>query len=830
MQRIITLMVLYCALQIPAGYAQTTPAPTSTQPAPASSLSGTVLDAATKQPVAFATVALLPPTGEKPLAGGACGEQGKFVLANVPPGAYRLLISFVGYATRTEPVTVGQTAQDLGQFLLTAETKQLAGVTVTGEKALVETRPDRIIYNAEADATNAGGTASDVLRKTPLLNVDVDGNVSLRGSRNLRVLINNKPSAILANNLAEALKQIPADQIKAVEVLTTPSAKYDAEGTGGIVNIVLKKNTLEGVNGRVGASGGNRNQSLNGAFNVQRGKFGFTSSLSGFLNQYPGRSNSSRTDYTSQGIGQLNQNSESKSRGGGGFGQVGLTYDPSAQHSFSLNFDGNAYDSRNPQQLFNQYSGLPAQDTLYVRDINSRYPSRNYDINAGYTRTFKDQPRREWSVLAQQSVSRSHQRYSLDQYRTADLSLSGPLEYRERSENLSRNRETTLQTDYAHPFSKTTLLETGAKAILRRVNSDYELDTLLLSRQNDFARSARRSNSFDYRQNVGALYASLGFGLGKKYKFSLGTRAEYTDLRGEFAGQGEPFRNHYLNVLPTLSATRTLKQEGQTLGLTYARRIQRPNIYFLNPYVNQQDPRNISYGNPELRPELTENLDLTYNTFSEKITLNLSLYGRRTNNSIEQVRSYNDSLARAESTYQNIASSTTVGASSYLSWRPTKGAQIGGNLNGYYTRLRSVALHRTSSRFLYNVSLNASYKFKENYTVQLYGGYYAGWVQLQSRNSGYYYYSLGLKRTMLKGKADLTLNANTFLQSTIRFRGTTTTDQFVSRNDYFSYQRSVRLSFTYRFGKAGQQRQRRSIQNNDTKGGGGGGGQQGSGG
>jgi len=826
MRRISILTALWCGLQASVGFAQTTTtAPTST-PTPqqqTSRLTGTILDAATKQPVAFATVAVLPPTGDKPLAGAACDEQGRFVLTGIPVGSHRLLISFVGYTTRTEPVTVGTTAKDLGQLLLTSETKQLAGVTVTGEKALVETRPDRIIYNAEADATNAGGTASDVLRKTPLLSVDVNGNVSLRGSTNLRVLINNKPSAILANNLAEALKQIPSDQIKSVEVMTTPPAKYDAEGTGGVVNIVLKKNTLEGVNGRIGASAGNRNQGLNGALNVQRSKFGFNSNLSTFFGQYPGRNSSTRTDYTSQGIGQLTQRSESSSRSSGAFGQVGFTYDPSPQHSFAVNLDGNTYNWRNPQNLFNQYSGIPALDTLYVRDINQDNPSRNYDVNASYTRTFKDKPRREWSMLAQQSISRSNQHYSLEQYNTADLSIPGPLEYREQSENLSRNREATLQTDYIHPFGDKTTLETGAKAILRRVSSDYELDTLLLSQQNDFARSARRSNAFDYRQNVGAAYASLGFGLGKKYKFSLGTRAEYTDLQGQFSGQGDAFRNHYLNVLPTLSTTRTLKKEGQTLGLTYTRRIQRPQIYFLNPYVNQQDPRNISYGNPELRPELTENLDVSYNTFSEKTTLNLSLYGRRTNNSIEQVRFYNETLGRAESTFQNIASSTTVGSSAYTSWRPSKGVQVGGNLNLYYTRLRSPVLNRTNSRFVYNVSLNSSYKFMEKYTAQFYGGYYAGSVQLQTRSSGYYYYSLALKRTFFKEKADLTLSANTFLQNTIRFRSTTVTDQFTSTNEYFSYQRSLRLAFNYRFGKAGQpQRQRRTIQNNDTKGGGGG--------
>ncbi|MBO3269884.1 outer membrane beta-barrel family protein [Hymenobacter defluvii] len=825
MKHYITYLLLASAL----GYGHTVQAqsaPTSTAQSTSTRLTGTVLDEANKQPVPFATVALLPPTGDKPVAGAACDEKGSFVLT-APAGTYRLVVSFVGYTSRTETVTLGATAKDMGQLTLAATSQKLGEVTVVGEKPLVEARPDRIVYNAEADATNTGGTASDVLRKTPLLNVDADGNVQLRGSSNLRVLINNKPSAILAGNLAEALKQIPADQIKAVEVLTTPSAKYDAEGTGGVVNIVLKKNSLQGVNGRVGVAVGNRNQNLNGALNARRGKVGFTSSLSGFYNQYPGRSNSSRTDYLDGAIGQLTQNTENKSRGGGGFGKVGLTFDPTEQSGFTLDFTGNAYHSVNDQDLFNEYRVLPqleqynSLDTLYTRDIRQRTPSRNYDVSAGYTRTFKDQPRREWSVLGQHSVSRSRQNYTLDQFRAPELVENGnPLEYQERSENLALNRETTIQTDYVHPFKGKTTLETGAKAILRQVNSDYDLDTLRTGQQTDFARNDLRSNAFDYRQNVLAAYGSLGFSLGKKYSFTLGTRAEYTDIKGEFVGENGRFRNDYLNVLPTLSATRNLKKDGQTLGLTYARRIQRPQIYFLNPYVNQTDPRNISYGNPELRPELTQNLDVSYNTYSEKSSLTLSLYGRRTNNSIESVLTYNDTLARSESTFQNIANSSTIGSNLYASVRPVKGLQIGGNVDLNYVHLKSVALNRTSSRFLYNVSANSSYKFKEKYTAQFYAGYYAGWVQLQSRNSGYYYYSLGLKRTFLNDKADLTLNANTFLQSGINFRNTTTTPSFVSRSNFFSYQRSVRLSFSYRFGKvdnSAPQRRRRSIQNNDSK-------------
>ncbi|HEX8349230.1 MAG TPA: TonB-dependent receptor, partial [Hymenobacter sp.] len=298
MKQTATLCLLLIALVLTVR-AQTT-APTAPKPNLKGTgvLRGSVRDTTTQKPIEYATVTLLPATGTSPLASTTCDDQGRFELKNLPGGSFRLQLSFVGYKARLQNVTITGQMTNLGTLTLTAMAHKLGEVTVTGERPLVETKPDRLVYNAEQDATNAGGTAADVLRKTPLLNMDVDGNVQLRGTSNLRILVNNKPSAMLSGNLADALKQIPADQIKAIEVVTSPSAKYDGEGSGGVINIVLKKNTLEGVNGNVGLSGGNRNQSVNGSLNVRRGKLGVSTRFNGSHNNYPSRSNSSRTDFT----------------------------------------------------------------------------------------------------------------------------------------------------------------------------------------------------------------------------------------------------------------------------------------------------------------------------------------------------------------------------------------------------------------------------------------------------------------------------------------------------------------------------------------------------
>lgn len=815
-------LALLALLAAPAAWAQTTTAPATTASLKGTGrLTGRVVDATTKKPVEYATVALLPATGTTPLTGTACDADGRFELKDLPAGSYRLQLSFVGYTTRFEPVTVTSSATEVGALTLASAAQNLAGVTVTGERPVVETKPDRLVYNADQDASNTGGTAADILRKTPLVNLDGEGNVQLRGTSNVRILINNKPSALLSGNLAEALKQIPADQIKAIEVVTAPSAKYDGEGSGGVINIVLKKNSLQGMNGSVGASGGNRNQGLNGSLNAKRGVVGVNTKLSGFRNRYPFRSSTTRTSFLPNGaVGQLNERTTSRNQGQGGYGQVELTYDPSPLHSFTISGNGNLYNNRTPQELFNQYQGEPKLDTLYSRDINRQDQSRNFDLNAGYTRTFGEkQPRREWSVLAQHTSNRSREQYRLDQFPTSEL--RGPIEYQEASRNLARNLETTFQTDYTQPFGEKNTLEVGAKHIRRQVSSDYTLDTLLTSEQTGFVRSPLRSNRFDYHQNVLAAYGTYNFSLGKKYAFSLGTRLERTDIQGEFQNEAGRFSNDYLNVLPNLSATRTLKKDGQTLRLSYSRRIQRPQIYFLNPYVNQVTPNSVSFGNPKLRPEMAQLAELTYGTFAEKTSFNASAFVRRTGNSIERFSDYNEELARNETTYGNLSTTTIYGVNLYGSWKPLKDWDLSSNLSGDYTNLRSALLNRPNRRASIYMNINSSLKLGKAYTLQGYGGFWTGGVELQTRYSGGLYYGLSVKKLLLAEKADITLGANNFLAPGREFRSTTTTPDFINQGIFYSYQRSFRLSFNYRFGKLeGGQRQRRTIRNDDSKGGG----------
>ncbi|RSK37111.1 TonB-dependent receptor domain-containing protein [Hymenobacter metallilatus] len=788
-------------------------------------LEGTVLDAATKKPVEFATITLLPLSGTTPLDGGVCDERGRFKLQGLAAGEFRLQISFIGYATQTRNVTIGAGLTTVPTISLESSAQKLGEVTVTGERDVIETKPDRIVYNAEKDLTNTGGTAADVLRKVPLVNVDPDGNVELRGTSNVRVLINNKPSGIVASSVADAMKQIPADQIKSVEVITTPSAKYDAEGTGGIINITLKKNNLEGVNGSVGLAAGTRSSNGNASLNYRKGKVGLTSSVSGFMFYSPNRNDLTR--YLKDGNGQerlsLEQQGDGNTIGGGGFGRLGLDYDPAQYHNLTLNVQGNLFRNSGNYDQFNNVL-LPVSSP-FTRDTERRFRTQSYDMSGSYTRTFAEK-RREWSVLAQHTRNRNVQAYHLDQF-AGNTTENQAKNYREESDNLSRNVETTLQTDYAHPFSETALLETGAKAILRRVSSDYDVfNSPATGSSLDPVYNPSRSNLFDYNQDVLSGYGTYGFSASKKVSFKLGARVENTRINGNFQQQqseNSAVQQNYTNLLPNLSLSyqpQNPKKPGQTLRLAYSKRIQRPQIFYLNPFRNTSDTLNVSYGNPQLEPELTDSYEINYTTFIKGSVLNMSAYTRRTGNAIESYRFVENGVNNQ--TFRNIGRNATYGISLFGSVKPVPKWDVSGNVNVYYVSLKSAALGLNNSGVMYNLNLNSGYKFEKGLSVQFFGGLNSPRVQLQGRQAAWTFYSLGLRKNLLKDKADLTLNADNFLQATRNLSTTLNTDQFRQESNNYIYLRGVRLAFNYRFGKVSQQPQKRrkSIQNDDVKQGG----------
>jgi outer membrane receptor protein involved in Fe transport len=707
----------------------------------------------------------------------------------------------------------------VGTVLLPVAAQALGEAVVVGQKPVVEVKPDRLVYNADQDISNAGGTAQDVLRKAPLLAVDGEGNVTMRGSANFKVLVNNKPSPTLARNLAEALKSIPAEQIQRVEVITTPSAKYDGEGTAGIINIVLKKGVDQGMNGRVGLSVGNRNSNFNSALNFRKGKFNFTSSANAGAWYNPGRTEVRRLGYSGAGTDTLRRSGSRSNRGGWTYGTVGLDYDPAEHHSLSLAGSVNYYGGSTSSDLFTGFvAPSPATDYQFARASKDIFNGLNVEGTATYTRTFA-QAHKEWSVLGQYALNTGTYGYD---YRQFDGSLTmleeGQATYRERSRGRTPGHEITLQTDFTQPLGEQNKLEVGLKAIFRRTGSVATVDTLHTRYGPNLVANASRATDFSYDQNVQSAYGIYSFGIGKKLTASLGSRLERTALAADFRTVGTGFDRAYLSLLPNASAQYKLG-EASSVRAAYSRRITRPYIDYLNPFVNTSSPGAIFYGNPTLAPELTDSYELGYNTSMKTTTLTAALSVRHTGNAIEQVRLPTADPGIIAVTYANVAANTFYQFNLNASLKPVPEWDLSLGPDVQYIVRRSPALQAERQGFTAGLNVNTSYKLTKSFTIQSFFNGSLPQPQIQGLGSASLYYSFGAKKTFWQDKADVSLNIACPFNERWGYRNTATTPYFDQTSTYYAYQRSARLSFAYRFGQASQTKQRKSIQNNDTKGG-----------
>ncbi|MEL6651858.1 MAG: outer membrane beta-barrel protein, partial [Bacteroidota bacterium] len=441
-------------------------------------ITGILVDSLTNEPLQYASIAIFAAGKEKAVNGTLTDEQGRFKMVAVPTGTYILKINVIGYAPKSIPgVTLKPDKPDveLGNVPLRSQDVQLGEVEITAEKSLVENKIDRIVYNAEQDVTNLGGDAADVLRKVPLLSVDLDGNVSLRGSQNLQILINGKPSGMFSSSVADALKMIPAEEIKSVEVITVPGAKYDAEGSGGIINIITKKRNVEGVSGSVSASGGNRNGNANASLAYARGRFGVNGNASYRASwPRPGFNTFFRADTLAGGaVRTLDQEGETFSDWNGFGGRLGAFYDFNAYNSIisSFNYRGrfNSRDATNNASFIDPLANIN-QEYLQTQETFGLFSG--YDWNTEYIKTYEEKDR-EFSIGAQVSGNINNQDYQLLREGTGVSLGDQSLFISEQSVNDGDNLELTFQTDYVHPFGEKVKFETGAKAIIRNISSDY---------------------------------------------------------------------------------------------------------------------------------------------------------------------------------------------------------------------------------------------------------------------------------------------------------------------------------------------------------------------
>ena len=781
----------------------------------AGALTGTVQDSASRQPVAYATVALLA-SPARAVAGTITDAQGRFALTGLAAGSFRLRVSFVGYTTRTRAVTITAGPTALPPLLLGPAAQQLAEAVVVGAAPLVEVGPDRFIYHAGRDAANAGGTAPDVLRKTPLLAVDGAGNLTLRGSPNFKILLNGQPAPAFAQNLTQALKGLPASQIERVEVVTTPAARDDGEGTAGLINIVLKKAQEPGLSARLGASGGNRAGELTSALSWGRGKVGVRLAASAGRWLEPDELTRRRLGFSPLGPDTLTQSGPRRNTGTWYNAALDFDYDPAPRHHLALRGALGGYRAQGQQVLLSRLATPNAANQLFTRALTEYTGSTSPELTGTYVRTFA-RARREWSVLGQYAGSAGTFGYDADQYDRATRALGSP-DYRERSRGRTPGREITAQTDFTQPLGAKSTLQAGLKVIFRRVGAVADVAGATPGPAPDFAPLPGRGTDFDYRQAVQAAYLSYGGGVGK-LTATLGSRVERTALAADFRASGTalPPRQYYA-WLPTGSLNYALS-DTSSLRLAYGRRITRPYIDYLNPFVDRSNPQNTTYGNPALNPELTNAYELTYGTRVRGATVVASGAVRHTGGAIEAVRLPTAAPGVTAQTFANVATETTTQLILYATARPAPRWEVSGGPNGQYVVRLSPELELVRRGFTAGLSVDTTYRFARQLTVQASAAAALPAPTLQGRGAANLYYAVSARKTLLADRADLTLHlANPFTNS-LPYRSSVATAFADERTEYRAYQRAFRLSFNYRLGQEGPERTRKKVDNDDLKGG-----------
>ncbi len=801
-------------------------------------ISGVVKDSLTNQAVEYANVALMDPATKKPVNGSVADDKGKFTITGVAPGTYSIEISFIGFETkRVENLKITDKNIDIGSYIISPSIETLKEVVVEGQRQLIEEKVDRTIYNAENDATTRGGDATDVLKRVPMLSVDLDGNVSMRGNQNIRVLINNKPSTIAASSVADALKQIPADQIKSVEVITSPSAKYDAEGSAGIINIITKKNTLQGATLNVDAGAGLRGSNLGVNGNYRKGKMGF--SLGGFGRAgYNIKGAFENEQITRDEGGNLISTStqEAKTRSTNLFGryQLGWDYDINKYNSVTASARYGVRNGSNYQDnLFSQiYSNATGSTTNTNTDVRTIDNSGTVDLSLDYTKTFV-KPQKEFSI----STLYSRNNRNNDFYNT-NFGSDEIIDTRLKNENQSYNQEITLQADYQTPISTNQLIELGGKNIMRRVSSDYK-SFLASGSDGDYTENlnARASNIFNYNQNVTAGYLSYTVSLPKAYSLKAGTRYEYTVIEANFENTAETVTKipSYGVVVPSVNLSKRLKN-GNTLKVAYNRRIQRPSIQFLNPNIQAGNRLNITIGNPNLSPEYTNNYELSYSTFVKGTSLNFSTFVRNTTGSIQSIREaiVVDDNNVIQTTYDNIGQEDAYGVSIFSNVTVGKKLSLNGGTDVYYAVLNNQLenpLYKASNEgWVASGRLFGSYNMSKGWGFQFFGFYRGRQVQLQGLQGGFGTYSLGLKKDFTNKKGSIGFGIENFLNPVLRIRNNVESITISQSSINERQNLSFRVNLSYRFGKMSfdnaPRKRKKSVNNDDLKDGGGGDGQQ----
>jgi outer membrane receptor protein involved in Fe transport len=779
------------------------------------SVKGIAVDGKTAEPIGFATVNILT-LDAKSLMGGQTNLNGEFVFQKVDIGGFIIKVSFVGYETFTRSFTVDgqQSIVNLGSLkLVKSETSVLNEVVVTAKKDVIQLGIDRKIFNADQSLVSQGGSATDLLATVPSVQVDLDGNISLRGTSNVRVLIDGKPSTFGGGNITTILQSLPASAIERVELITNPSSKYDAEGQSGIINIVLKKNQKIGTNGSVALTAGRfENFNANGSVNYRDEKWNLSSNYSFRAGNRPG-SGATNTVFTVPiaDVAPFAYSSQTSNDNG-----INNTFKLGAERYLSENttvgLSGNfSFSNDTDLDIINQRF-LSQNQTLL--DFGNGYTRQNqnqngFDLNVDFSHKFK-KPKEE--IIANFSFGNGNE--GQDEEIAQLFFNSNGSKSTNRITNFRNNyvdegnKNYNIQVDYTLPLKNESKFEAGYRSTLGFNNTDQISDTLLNNSIN-FGRDLSQTSLFELENIVHAVYANYQNQFTKNFGFQFGLRTEQAYLNTTVTGLDannqtliSPSRLDYLRVYPSIFLTNKFKGDNQ-LQLSYSRRVNRPRGYQTNPFPDRSDRYNVRIGNPNLMPEDIHSFEFSYAKFFKVATFTSSVYYRRVNDVVQSLRENNASeIGGTISRYFNIARNQSVGLELISRADITKKVNVTANLNFFQTYFKGDASLgiNDNSGFNWNGNFTGNATILKGLNAQISTFYMAPRVLAQGNIKEMISVDAGLKKDILNNKGSLSLNVRDVFNSRI-FGLVTDNGLFVQEWQRRRQGQVYNLTFSYRFGK-----------------------------
>lgn len=777
---------------------------------------GVVRDTQTSTPVEFATVVIIRESDSSIVSGGITDVEGKFTVESLPMERLLAKVSFVGYDEFvTEPFAPSAIGHEinLGVIRITPTATVLGDITVVGEKDDYVSNIDKKIYDVSKNLSNVGGSATDILGNIPSVTVDIDGNVSLRGSDNVTIFIDGKPSS-LTGDTQTILQSLPSSVIERIEIVTNPSAKYEASGVAGIINIVTKKDRMSGTNGNVQLGAGTRDKyNASVGINKRTGKYNV------FANYAYRRNDRFIRGYSNNIFLDSAYNTINSGRDLDQFhsGKAGVDLFLNDLNTLSISGAVMYRTEYEPQRIsYEFFNRNDIVDSAFSRLNVNREANPTYEATIDYRKQFQNS-KRELIITGNYSIT---DRGSFETYSNSAIHSFLPYQL---NDNDAVFENSVIQADYVHPVEKKGTWESGFRITTRKNDTDQKIQ-LLDDSNEEYLPALTGGNHFIYDEKIFGAYLLYTGRLSEKFEFNAGLRGEQTVIDGNAVTTSEQFNREYFSLFPS-GSLKYMFTPTQELQLTYSRRINRPNNWRLNPIINYADSLNLRSGNPYLNPEYINSVDLSYSRFWDKFTLTNSLFYRYTTDNISFYTTVDEETKAQFTRPINFSSSQNMGLEVVARYQLGKGSNLMWSFNAFRNVINADNVESNLQRdaISWNTRLTGNIKVAKATFVQVTGFYMAPNYFPQGSFQGWNALDLGIRQEVLKGKGSLTLSVSDVF-NTRKWKNTRELEGLYAVSQHQRESRIGTLTFSYRFGSLlenGNQRNKRNgSQNGQQEGGG----------